>query len=120
MGLCAHFGKEAYHFRALRYSSLQVQVHRDISNVGAGEHKKFQGHAAGLSDCGLDARLTLRYNVESLCRETIRCPGLTGLFDYEKEALREMQEQVNHNAGSALEYYISHVLYLSRKEVRGY
>ena len=69
---------------------------------------------------GCEDRLTLRYNVESLCRETIRCPGLTGLFDYEKEALWEMQEQVNHDAGSALEYYISHVLYLSRKEVRGY
>ena len=52
-----YFGKETYHFRTLRYSSLQVQVHRDISNVGTGEHKKFQGHAAGLPDCGIDARM---------------------------------------------------------------
>lgn len=69
---------------------------------------------------GCEDRLALRYNVESLCNETIRCPGLTGLFDYEKEVLWKIQEQVNHDAGSALEYYISHVLYLSRKEVRGY
>lgn len=69
---------------------------------------------------GCEDRLALRYNVESLCNETIRCPGLTGLFDYEKEVLWKIQEQINHDAGSALEYYISHVLYLSRKEVRGY
>ena len=31
-----------------------------------------------------------------------------------------MQEQGNHDAGGALEYYISRVLYLSRKEGRGY
>lgn len=49
-----------------------------------------------------------------------KMPRTDRAFDYEKEALWEMQEQVNHNAGSALEYYISHVLYLSRKEVRGY
>lgn len=69
---------------------------------------------------GCEDRLALRHDVESLCCETIRCPELTGLFDYEKEVMWEMQEQVNHDAGSALEYYISHVLYLSRKEVRGY
>ena len=69
---------------------------------------------------GCEDRLALRHDVESLCCETIRCPELTGLFDYEKEVMWEMQEQVNHDAGSALEYYISHVLYLSRKEVREY
>lgn len=69
---------------------------------------------------GCEDRLALRHDVESLCCETIRCPELTGLFDYEKDVMWEMQEQVNHDAGSALEYYISHVLYLSRKEVRGY
>lgn len=67
---------------------------------------------------GCQERWELRWDFERVCSEKINCPRLLELFDYEEDALQEMQRQMNHDRGAALEYYISHVLYLSREAER--
>ena len=67
---------------------------------------------------GCQERWELRWDFEKVCGEKINCPRLLELFDYEEDVLQAMQRQVNHDTGMALEYYISHVLYLSRKAER--
>lgn len=53
-----------------------------------------------------------------ICGEKINCPGLLNLFDYDREVLQEMRKQIEFSGDNALEYYISHVLYLSREDSR--
>ena len=57
----------------------------------------------------------LRKDFEAVCAEKINCPNLLRLFDYERPVLEEMQRQIACDPGNALEYYISHVLYLCRR-----
>ena len=65
---------------------------------------------------GCQDRTELRANFEIICDERMNCYDLLSLFDYPEEVLEVMQEQIDINPRVALEYYISHVLYLTRKE----
>lgn len=56
----------------------------------------------------------LRCEFERVCKEKIDCPRLLSLFDYPREVLLNMKRNIEFDAGNALEYYISHLLYLSR------
>ena len=56
----------------------------------------------------------LRKDFERVCDEPIRCPGLLNLFDYENAIKAIMWNNIQDNPGKALEYYISHMEYLSR------
>jgi len=64
---------------------------------------------------GCQERYVLRYEVEAICSEKFDYPGLLSIFDYDKEVIDNMRGQIEFDPGSALEYYISHVLYLSRQ-----
>ena len=68
------------------------------------------GAMRGVQDGG-----SLRNDFESVCAEKINCPDLLHLFDYERPVLEEMRKQIACDPGNALEYYISHVLYLCRR-----
>ena len=43
------------------------------------------------------------------------CPRLLSLFDYEPAVLQNMREQIEFSSDNALEYYISHLLYMSKQ-----
>lgn len=68
------------------------------------------GLMRGVQDGG-----SLRVDIERVCAEQIKCPRLLGLFDYDRTVLAVMREQIDYDPGSALEYYISHVMYLYRR-----
>lgn len=57
----------------------------------------------------------LTLDFKSLCQETINCPSLLSLFDYNQEVLENMQRQIEFDSDNAVQYYISHLLYISRR-----
>lgn len=69
------------------------------------------GFMRGVQDYG-----RLAYDFTSVCSEKINCPSLLSLFDYAPEVLQNMQRQIEYSNYSALGYYISHLLSLSRHE----
>lgn len=69
------------------------------------------GFMRGVQDYG-----RLAYDFTGVCSEKINCPSLLSLFDYDSEVLQNMQRQIEYSDYSALGYYISHLLYLSRHE----
>lgn len=64
---------------------------------------------------GEQERWGLRKDFETVCTEKINCPNLLRLFNYPMSVLEEMQRQIDFDPGNALEYYISHLLYLCRQ-----
>ena len=70
------------------------------------------GFMRGVQDCG-----RLAYDFTGVCSEKINCPSLLSLFDYDPEVLQNMKRQLEYSDYCALEYYISHLLYLSCHEV---
>ena len=71
---------------------------------------------------GEQERTELAFRFKEVCQEQIVCPGIVDLFtmdDFDGSTAAAMREAMEQNvaAGSdfALEYYISHVLYLSRR-----
>lgn len=64
---------------------------------------------------GCQERWELTCEFKEICNEEINCPRLLSLFNYEPVVLENMRQQVEYSSDNALEYYISHLLYLSRK-----
>lgn len=71
---------------------------------------------------GEQERTELAFRFNEVCQEQIVCPGIVGLFTMGRlrrrtaAAMREAMEQnVAADSDFTLEYYISHVLYLSRR-----
>ena len=71
---------------------------------------------------GEQERTELAFRFKEVCQEQIVCPGIVDLFtmdDFDGSTAAAMREAMEQNvaAGSdfTLEYYISHVLYLSRR-----
>lgn len=58
----------------------------------------------------------LRQDFEATCEERIDCPRLLDLFDYDSAVLSVMRRQIEANPGNAMQYYISHLGYLSRRD----
>ncbi len=58
----------------------------------------------------------LGQDFECISKEPLNCPKLLTLFKgYSGAVLKEMREQMEFDNGNALEYYISHLEYLSRQ-----
>ena len=71
---------------------------------------------------GEQERTELAFRFKEVCQEQIVCPGIVDLFTMDNfdgstaAAMREAMEQnVAADSDFTLEYYISHVLYLSRR-----
>lgn len=68
---------------------------------------------------GVENQWELVNDFKGVCEEKIACPNLISLFTgYSEYVLREMKAQSEFSADSALEYYISNLLYLSRQADR--
>lgn len=65
---------------------------------------------------GCQERWELTLDFKSVCNEKINCPCLPSLFDYDPVILENMRRQAEFSPDNATEYYISHLLYLSRHE----
>lgn len=64
---------------------------------------------------GVQDRWILTGDFEVARKEKIVCPNLLNLFDYEESILENMRSQLAYTSSAALEYYISHIMYLSRR-----
>lgn len=65
---------------------------------------------------GTQEQWELRQSFERVCEDKIICPNLLNLFGYTSSVKEEMRKQIDFDIGNALEYYISHVMYLCRQE----
>lgn len=64
---------------------------------------------------GCQDRWELTDDFKAACKEEINCPHLLSLFDYEPAVLQNMRQQIEFSSDNALEYYISHLLYISKQ-----
>ena len=64
---------------------------------------------------GCQDRWELTDDFKAVCKEEINCPRLLSLFDYEPAVLQNMRQQIEFSSDNALEYYISHLLYMSKQ-----
>lgn len=64
---------------------------------------------------GCQDNWTLVSDFKSVCTEKIDCPKLLDLFEYDQVILENMRRQIEFSSDNALEYYISHLLYWSRR-----
>lgn len=64
---------------------------------------------------GCQDRWELTDDFKAVCKEKINCPRLLSLFDYEPAVLQNMRQQIEFSSDNALEYYISHLLYMSKQ-----
>lgn len=71
---------------------------------------------------GEQERTELAFRFKEVCQEQIVCPGIVDLFtmdDFDGSTAAAMREAMEQNVAAdsdfTLEYYISHVLYLSRR-----
>lgn len=64
---------------------------------------------------GCQDRWELTDDFKAACKEEINCPRLLSLFDYEPAVLQNMRQQIEFSSDNALEYYISHLLYISKQ-----
>jgi hypothetical protein len=64
---------------------------------------------------GAQDRWEIRMDFEMVCTDALDCPRLLEMFDYDSDVINNMREQIVYDKGNALEYYISHVEYLSRQ-----
>lgn len=71
---------------------------------------------------GEQERTELAFRFKEVCQEQIVCPGIVDLFtmdDFNGSTAAAMREAMEQNVAAdsdfTLEYYISHMLYLSRR-----
>lgn len=64
---------------------------------------------------GCQDRWELTGDFKAVCKEEINCPRLLSLFDYDPVVLQNMRRQIEFSTDNALEYYISHLLYLCKR-----
>ena len=71
---------------------------------------------------GEQERTELAFRFKEVCQEQIVCPGVLDLFatdDFDRSTAAAMRAAMEQNVAAdsdfTLEYYISHVLYLSRR-----
>jgi len=96
-----------------RFTFLERYPMRELNNTESFKRTLRACLLAGLMR-GCQDSWPLRNDFESVCKEKLNCPRLLNLFDYDRNVLEEMKRQADFDAGNALQYYISHVEYLSR------
>lgn len=97
-----------------RFECIEKCAMQELHNTGEFKETLRACLLAGLMR-GCQDQWELTGDFKAICKEEINCPRLLSLFDYESVVLQNMRQQIEFNSDNALEYYISHLLYLCRQ-----